>query len=223
MVDSLGGEPCCGQSRLIHLPEQVVTRLRKVRRIAAQLSQDNGQDALPEQIAEAASFNLDEVKHLLSLFDQPVSLDSPVDDEARYSLADMIEDSADSAFVETASPHLLDEELDQALALFSPRERTVITMRYGIGDGMCRTLLEVGKELGISRERVRQLEARSLMKLRCPSRTRIIMSIIGRPLITPQQYELLHGGGAEAAEIARERLQFEKHVDEALKTLQAIH
>ncbi len=104
------------QSRLIHLPEHVATRLRKVRRIAAQLSQENGLDPLPEQIAEACN--------------------------------------------------LLGEELHRALALLTPRERSVITLRYGIGDGRSRTLLEVGKELGISRERVRQLEVVALMKLR---------------------------------------------------------
>jgi RNA polymerase primary sigma factor len=110
--------------------------------------------------------DLDEVKHLLGLVEQPVSLDTPIDDEANFSLADTLEDSAAAALTETASQHLLDEELHRALALLNPRERTVITLRYGIGDGRCRTLLEIGKELGISRERVRQLEVRSLKKMR---------------------------------------------------------
>src|SRR5215469_7884413 len=154
------------QSRLIHLPEHVATRLRKVRRIAAQLSQENGLDPLPEQIAEACNINLDEVVDLLGIIEQPVSLDAPVDDEARYSLADTLEDSNVPAPAETASQHLLGEELHRALVLLTPRERSVITLRYGIGDGHSRTLLEVGKELGISRERVRQLEVVALMKLR---------------------------------------------------------
>jgi RNA polymerase primary sigma factor len=154
------------QSRLIHLPEHVATRLRKVRRVAAQLSQESGLDPLPEQIAEACDMDLDEVKHLLGLVEQPVSLDTPIDDEANFSLADTLEDSAAAALTETASQHLLGEELHRALALLTPRERTVITLRYGIGDGRCRTLLEIGKELGISRERVRQLEVRSLKKMR---------------------------------------------------------
>lgn len=154
------------QSRLIHLPEHVATRLRKVRRIAAQLSQENGLDPLPEQIAEACNMDLNEVVDLLGIIEQPVSLDAPVDDEARYSLADTLEDSATPAPAETASQHLLGEELHHALALLTPRERSVITLRYGIGDGRSRTLLEVGKELGISRERVRQLEVVALMKLR---------------------------------------------------------
>jgi RNA polymerase primary sigma factor len=154
------------QSRLIHLPEHVATRLRKVRRVAAQLSQENGLDPLPEQIAEACNINVEEVIDLLGIIEQPVSLDAPVDDEARYSLADTLEDSAAPAPAETASQHLLGEELHRALALLTPRERAVITLRYGIGDGRSRTLLEVGKELGISRERVRQLEVVALMKLR---------------------------------------------------------
>ena len=154
------------QSRLIHLPEHVATRLRKVRRIAAQLSQENGLDPLPEQIAEACSISIDEVVDLLGVIEQPVSLDAPVDEEARYSLADTLEDSTTPAPAETASQHLLGEELHRALAMLTPRERAVITLRYGIGDGRSRTLLEVGKELGISRERVRQLEVVALMKLR---------------------------------------------------------
>jgi RNA polymerase primary sigma factor len=154
------------QSRMIHLPEHVSTRLRKVRRIAAQLSQENGLDPLPEQIAAACNFNVEEVVDLLGVIEQPVSLDAPVDEEARYSLADSLEDCTSPTPSETASQHLLGEELQRALALLTPRERAVIILRYGIGDGRNRTLLEVGKELGISRERVRQLEVVALIKLR---------------------------------------------------------
>jgi RNA polymerase primary sigma factor len=153
-------------ARLIHLPEHVATRLRKVRRVAAQLSQENGLDPLPEQIARACTMSIEEVRDLLGIIEQPVSLDAPVDDEARHSLADTLEDSAAPAPAETASQHLLGEELHRALSILTPRERSVITLRYGIGDGRSRTLLEVGKELGISRERVRQLEVVALMKLR---------------------------------------------------------
>ena len=162
------------QSRLIHLPEHVATRLRKVRRVAAQLSQANGLDPLPEQIAEACNLDLDEVIDLLEIVEQPVSLDTPVDDEARYTLADTLEDTAAPALTETASQHLLGEELHQALTLLTPRERVVITLRYGIGDGRSRTLLEVGKELGISRERVRQLEVVGLKKMRTHLRSQIL-------------------------------------------------
>jgi RNA polymerase primary sigma factor len=154
------------QSRMIHLPEHVATRLRKVRRVAAQLSQENGLDPLPEQIAAACKFNVEEVVDLLGVIEQPVSLDAPIDEEARYSLADSLEDCASPTPSDTASQHLLGEELQRAISLLTPRERAVIILRYGIGDGRNRTLLEVGKELGISRERVRQLEVVALIKLR---------------------------------------------------------
>ncbi|HEY7126291.1 MAG TPA: sigma-70 family RNA polymerase sigma factor [Ktedonobacterales bacterium] len=154
------------QSRLIHLPEHVATRLRKVRRIAAQLSQENGLDPLPEQIAEAASMPIEEVDDLLHVTEQPVSLDAPADTENRYSLADTLEDRASQAPADVASRHLVGEELHRALSSLTSRERAVVSLRYGIGDGRSRTLLEVGKELGISRERVRQLEMVALMKLR---------------------------------------------------------
>ena len=157
------------QSRLIHLPEHVATRLRKVRRVAAQLSQEKGLDPielLPEQIAAACDFKVEEVKNLLGIIEQPISLDVPVDDENRYSLVDTIEDTAAPALSETASQHLLGEELHRSLALLTERERAVITLRFGIGDGRSRTLIEIGKELGISRERVRQLEVRALQKMR---------------------------------------------------------
>jgi RNA polymerase primary sigma factor len=154
------------QPHLIHLPEHLTTRLRKVRRIAAHLSQVNGLDPLPEQIAEASNMDLDQVKDLLGLVEQPVSLDAPVDDEARYTLADTLEDTVTSPPSETVLQHLLREELYRALALLTSRERKVMTLRYGIGDGRSRTLLEVGKELGISRERVRELEVKALRKIR---------------------------------------------------------
>ncbi len=154
------------QSRLIHLPEHVATRLRKVRRIAAQISQESGLDPLPEQIAEAAGMPLEEVDDLMHVTEQPVSLDAPADTENRYSLADTLEDRSSQAPADIASRHLVGEELHRALSTLTPRERAVVTLRYGIGDGRSRTLLEVGRELNISRERVRQLEMVALMKLR---------------------------------------------------------
>ena len=157
------------QSRLIHLPEHVATRLRKVRRVVAQLSQEMGLDPLelqPEQIAGACNFRVEEVKNLLGIVEQPVSLDVPVDDENRYSLADTIEDTVAPPLAESASRHLLGEQLHRSLSLLTEREHAVITLRYGIGDGRSRTLIEIGKELGISRERVRQLETRALQKMR---------------------------------------------------------
>src|SRR5579871_52141 len=154
------------QSRLIHLPEHVATRLRKVRRIAAQISQENGLDPLQEQIAEVAGMPLEEVDDLLHVTEQHVPLDAPADADNRYSLADTLEDRASQAPADIASRHMVGEELHRALSTLTSRERAVVTLRYGIGDGRSRTLLEVGRELNISRERVRQLEMVALMKLR---------------------------------------------------------
>ncbi|WIG59159.1 MAG: RNA polymerase sigma factor RpoD [Ktedonobacterales bacterium] len=154
------------QSRLIHLPEHVATRLRKVRRIASQLSQENGGDPLPAQIAEAAGMPVEDVDDLLHVTEQPVSLDAPADTDNRLALSDTLEDPGIQAPADIASQHLLGEELHRALGQLTQREKSVVILRYGIGDGRSRTLLEVGKELGISRERVRQLEMVALAKLR---------------------------------------------------------
>jgi RNA polymerase primary sigma factor len=165
------------QSRLIHLPEHVATRLRKVRRVASQLSQENGGDPLPEQISDATGMPMTEVDDLLHITEQPVSLDAPSDGDNRMSLADSLEDPAMQTPADIASQHLLGEELHRALSQLTSRERSVVILRYGIGDGRSRTLLEVGKELGISRERVRQLEMVALAKLRNASSTQSLRDI----------------------------------------------
>ncbi|HZU00022.1 MAG TPA: sigma-70 family RNA polymerase sigma factor [Ktedonobacteraceae bacterium] len=151
------------QSRMIHLPEHVSRRLHKVRRAAAQLAQESGLDPLPEQIAQACSMQVSEVIDLLNIIEQPVSLDVSTDDDSYYAVADVLEDTVSQVPSEVASQY---EDIDLALAILTPRERAVITLRYGIDDGQSRTLLEVGKELGISRERVRQLEVVALRKMR---------------------------------------------------------
>ena len=154
------------QSRLIHLPEQVARRLGRVRQVVVHLLQENGRDPLPEQIAQTSKIDLDEVIQLLGLIEQPISLDTRIDDEAHSSLADTLEDSAAPALDEIAAQHVLSEQVHRALAFLPPRERLVITLRYGISDGRSRTLLEVGKELGVTRERVRQLEEAALKRMR---------------------------------------------------------
>jgi RNA polymerase primary sigma factor len=154
------------QARLIHLPEYIAWRIRKIRRVAAQLEQETGEDPSPEQIAAACHLDVSEVIDVLNIVEQPVSLDVLLDEEQEYSLVDILEDRTTLAPTDMVSQHLLDEVLHRALMVLTPRERTVITMRYGIGDGHCRSLLEVGKVLGVSRERVRQIEAAALAKLR---------------------------------------------------------
>jgi RNA polymerase primary sigma factor len=153
-------------ARLIHLPEQIAMRVRKIRRVAAHLLQETGQDPSPEQIAAACHLEVNEVIDVLDIVEQPMSLEALFDDEQGYSLTDILEDRSTLPLSDMVSQHLLDEVLHRAFADLTPRERIVMTLRYGIGDGHCRSLLEVGKILGVTRERIRQLEMAALVKLR---------------------------------------------------------
>ncbi len=154
------------QVHVIHLPEHVVVRLRRIRRIAAQLALEHGIDPPPEEIAAACHMKVNEVVDLLSIVEQPVSLEALINDEALYALDDILEDSATPPLAESTSRDLLDEELQRVFLLLTPREQTVIALRFGIGDGNSNSLSEIGKKLGVTRERVRQLEGGALMKLR---------------------------------------------------------
>jgi RNA polymerase primary sigma factor len=156
------------QLRVIHVPEHVTVRLRRIRRMAAQLASEQGVDPPAEQIAAACGMKVNEVVELLSIVEQPVSLEVLVhgNDGTIYSLADHLEDSTTPAPTESASRDLLSEELEHAFTQLTPREQTVIALRFGIGDGYCHTLAEIGQKLGVTRERVRQLEEEALMKLR---------------------------------------------------------
>ncbi len=154
------------QVHAIHLPEHVVVRLRRIRRISVQLALEGGIDPPPEEIAAACRMKVNEVVDLLGIVEQPVSLEALVNDEAVYSLGHNLVDSTMPPPVENISRHLLDGELERAFLLLTPREQTVIALRFGIGDGESNTLSQIGKKLGVSRERVRQLEGEALMKLR---------------------------------------------------------
>jgi RNA polymerase primary sigma factor len=154
------------QVHVIHLPEHVVVRLRRIRRIAAQLALEHGIDPPPEEIAAACHMKVNEVVDLLCIVEQPVSLEALINDEALYALDDILEDSATPPLAESTSRDLLDEELQRVFLLLTPREQTVIALRFGIGDGNSNSLSEIGKKLGVTRERVRQLEGGALMKLR---------------------------------------------------------
>lgn len=156
----------CKQSHLIHVPEYVVTRMRKVRRVAAQLTQENGHDPLPEQIADACGIDVEDVIDVLNIVEQPVSLDASLHDESHYSLEDMVEDTTTLASAEATSQKMLCEDIHRALALLAPRQRLILSLRYGIADGRQHTLQEIGQKLDITRERVRQLERIALLKLR---------------------------------------------------------
>jgi RNA polymerase primary sigma factor len=127
---------------------------------------ERGIDPPPEVIAAACHMSVDEVVDLLSIVEQPISLDALVHDEAVYALGDNVVDSTSPPSAESISRHLLGGELQHAFLLLTPREQTVIALRFGIGDGESHTLSQIGKKLGVTRERVRQLEREALMKLR---------------------------------------------------------
>jgi RNA polymerase primary sigma factor len=157
------------QSRLIHVPEHVAARVGKIRRAGSQILQKTGVDPMPVEIAQACGLPVDEVEELLYLTEQPASLDIPVDVERGLLLADTLEDPGILPPDERAVEHVLSDEVHDALLQLTPRERSAVILRYGIGDGNSRTLREIGKQLGLSRERVRQLIEIALEKLRAMS------------------------------------------------------
>lgn len=156
------------QSHLIHLPETLATHLRKVRRIAAQLTQETGLDPAPEQIAAASHLHVHEVLALLDIIEQPESLDALLDEQT-HPLAETMEDHTSPTLDEVATQDLVSEALHRAMIRLTRSEQKVIILRYGINDGRSLSLRQVGKVLGISAERVRQLEGVALEKLRASS------------------------------------------------------
>ena len=161
------------QSHLIHLPEHVATRLYKVRRVGSQLSQELGDEPSPEQIARAADMPVVEVSDLLRITEQPLSLDAIPEARAHLRLLEVLEDPDAEAPADVVSRQGTSEELRDALGQLAQRERLIVMLRFGIGDGRMRTQREVGEELAISRERVRQIEGQALAKLRgaCAARS----------------------------------------------------
>ncbi|HEY7782245.1 MAG TPA: RNA polymerase sigma factor RpoD/SigA, partial [Ktedonobacterales bacterium] len=153
------------QSRMIHLPEHVAARLHKVRAVAARLTQDHGDEPTIARIADATGLPAEEVTGLLGLVEQPLSLDvTRAGDE--HPLQDTLEDPDAEVPADVAARHELGDGLRQALDHLTEREREIVRMRFGIEDGHARTLREVGRELRLSRERVRQIETSALARLR---------------------------------------------------------
>src|SRR5215831_8937923 len=160
------GHAASEHSHLIRLPERVAARLRKVQRVAAQLAQENGTEPRAEHIAGAAGMPLEDVNTLLCLPQPPISLDIPADEDGHFMLVDTVEDRGGEASSASAVQHNLVEELQSALSQLTARERAVIVQRYGLTDGYSRTLVEAGKQLEMSRERIRRVERVALAKLR---------------------------------------------------------
>ncbi len=160
------------QARTIRIPVHMVETINKVIRVSRQLLQELGHDPSPEEIAEEMNMPVDKVREILKIAQEPVSLETPIGEEEDSHLGDFIPDEDASEPSEAASFTLLKEQLVDVLSTLTPREEKVLKLRFGIEDGRTRTLEEVGKEFNVTRERIRQIEAKALRKLRHPSRSK---------------------------------------------------
>ena len=160
------------QARTIRIPVHMVETINKVMRISRQLLQELGHDPTPEEIAEDMGMPVEKVREILKIAQEPVSLETPIGEEEDSHLGDFIPDEDASEPAEAASFTLLKEQLSEVLGTLTPREEKVLRLRFGIEDGRTRTLEEVGKEFNVTRERIRQIEAKALRKLRHPSRSK---------------------------------------------------
>jgi RNA polymerase primary sigma factor len=160
------------QARTIRIPVHMVETINKLHRVNRQLLQDYGREPSPEEIADNMGISVDRVREIQKIAQEPVSLETPIGEEDDSHLGDFIEDEDAPAPAEMASFVLLKEQLEDVLETLTPRERKVLQLRFGLDDGRTRTLEEVGQEFGVTRERIRQIEAKALRKLRHPSRSR---------------------------------------------------
>jgi len=160
------------QARTIRIPVHMVETINKVIRISRQLLQELGHEPSPEEIAKEMQMPVEKVREILKIAQEPVSLETPIGEEEDSHLGDFIPDEDASEPSEAASFSLLREQLMDVLDTLTPREKKVLELRFGLADGRTRTLEEVGKEFNVTRERIRQIEAKALRKLRHPSRSK---------------------------------------------------
>ncbi len=160
------------QARTIRIPVHMVETINKLVRVERQLLQELGRAPLPEEIAEAMNFPVERVREIMKVAQEPVSLETPIGEEEDSHLGDFIEDEDALAPPDAAAFLLLKEQLQEVLYTLAPREEKVLRLRFGIDDGRARTLEEVGQEFGVTRERIRQIEAKALRKLRHPNRSK---------------------------------------------------
>lgn len=160
------------QARTIRIPVHMVETINKLIRVSRQLLQEMGREPTPEEIGKEMGISADKVQEIMKIAQEPVSLETPIGEEEDSHLGDFIEDEDAPAPAAAASYILLKEQLDDVLDTLTEREKRVLELRFGIEDGRPRTLEEVGKEFGVTRERIRQIEAKALRKLRHPSRSK---------------------------------------------------
>ena len=162
------------QARTIRIPVHMVETIHKVGRISRELLQELGHEASPEEIAEKMGISADKVREIMKIAQDPVSLETPIGEEEDSHLGDFIPDDATPAPADAVSQVLLREQLKKVLSTLTAREESVLKLRFGLEDGRPRTLEEVGKEFNITRERIRQIEAKALRKLRHPQRSKLL-------------------------------------------------
>ncbi len=160
------------QARTIRIPVHMVETINKLVRVQRQLVQELGRDPIPEEIAKEMNMEVEKVRDIMKIAQEPVSLETPIGEEEDSHLGDFIEDDQVQAPAEVATYIMLREQLLEVLETLTPREQKVLRLRFGLDDGRARTLEEVGKEFDVTRERIRQIEAKALRKLRHPSRSR---------------------------------------------------
>ncbi len=160
------------QARTIRIPVHMVETINKLIRVSRQLLQDLGREPTPEEIAEEMNMPVERVREILKISQEPVSLETPIGEEEDSHLGDFIQDDNVPVPADAAAFTLLKEQLEEVLGTLTEREQKVLTLRFGLEDGRARTLEEVGKEFNVTRERIRQIEAKALRKLRHPSRSR---------------------------------------------------
>ncbi len=160
------------QARTIRIPVHMVETINKLIRVSRQLLQELGREPHPEEIAKEMNMTVDKVREIMKISQEPVSLETPIGEEEDSHLGDFIPDDDAPAPAEAAAFTLLKEQLIDVLDTLTPREEKVLRLRFGLDDGRARTLEEVGKEFNVTRERIRQIEAKALRKLRHPSRSK---------------------------------------------------
>ncbi|MBC7345926.1 MAG: RNA polymerase sigma factor RpoD [Clostridia bacterium] len=160
------------QARTIRIPVHMVETINKLIRVSRELLQELGREPTVEEIAHEMEVPVERVREIMKIAQEPVSLETPIGEEEDSHLGDFIEDEDAPAPAEAASYRLLKEQLEEVLDTLTPREEKVLRLRFGLDDGRSRTLEEVGQEFGVTRERIRQIEAKALRKLRHPSRSK---------------------------------------------------
>ncbi|MBF1058737.1 MAG: sigma-70 family RNA polymerase sigma factor, partial [Peptostreptococcus sp.] len=160
------------QARTIRIPVHMVETINKLIRVSRQLLQELGRDPKPDEIAKEMNMTEEKVREIMKIAQDPVSLETPIGEEEDSHLGDFIPDEDAPAPAEAAAYSLLKEQIEEVLNTLNDREQNVLKLRFGLEDGRARTLEEVGKEFDVTRERIRQIEAKALRKLRHPSRSK---------------------------------------------------